>query len=50
MSVAFVENQRMAWTRREAHNDHSLMFLGPKDYRGLGDKIVSVSVKPLTQG
>ena len=29
--------------------DHSLMFLGPKGYRGLGDKIVSVSVKSLTQ-
>ena len=26
------------------------MFLGPKGYRGLGDKIVFVSVKPLTQG
>jgi len=28
----------------------SLMFLRPNDYRGLADKIVSVSVKPLTQG
>ena len=34
---------------REAHK-HSLTFLRPKDYRGLGDKIVFVSVKPLTQG
>ena len=29
---------------------HSLTFLRPKDNRGLGDKIVFVSVKPLTQG
>ena len=31
-------------------HDGRLVFLGPKHYRGLGDKIVSVSVKPLTQG
>jgi hypothetical protein len=34
---------------REAHK-HSLTFLRPKDHRGLGDKVVFVSVKPLTQG
>jgi hypothetical protein len=48
MSVALLEIQRMP--PDAARRKHSLMLLVPKDYRGLGDKIISVSVKPLTHG
>lgn len=46
MSLALKESRQLPLDVLRAHHN-SLMSVRPKDYRGLADKVVAVSVKPL---